>query len=89
MDAALQINPYYGKTSEAGVLAHLEAGMQYGPAIIYNVPGRTGQLRRGSSVIIPPTFSFVWRIPLVATNESDEWQNTLVQTQARTSRSRR
>lgn len=43
MDAALQINPYYGKTSEAGVLAHLEAGMQYGPAIIYNVPGRTGQ----------------------------------------------
>ncbi|MCP4297230.1 MAG: 4-hydroxy-tetrahydrodipicolinate synthase, partial [Proteobacteria bacterium] len=43
MDAALQINPYYGKTSKAGVLAHLDKLLSMGPAIIYNVPGRTGQ----------------------------------------------
>ncbi|PCJ49960.1 MAG: 4-hydroxy-tetrahydrodipicolinate synthase [Gammaproteobacteria bacterium] len=43
MHAALQINPYYGKTSEAGVLAHLSKNLDIGPAFIYNVPGRTGQ----------------------------------------------
>lgn len=43
MDCSLQINPYYGKTSEAGILKHLDAGMAFGPAIIYNVPGRTAQ----------------------------------------------
>jgi hypothetical protein len=33
-----------------------------------------GQLRRGPSVIIPPSFSFVWRIPVlvVTTSDSDE-----------------
>jgi 4-hydroxy-tetrahydrodipicolinate synthase len=43
MDAALQINPYYGKTSKKGVLTHLNRLLSLGPAIIYNVPGRTGQ----------------------------------------------
>lgn len=43
MHAALQINPYYGKTSTAGVLTHLHALLDEGPAIVYNVPGRTGQ----------------------------------------------
>ena len=43
MAAALQINPYYGKTSEAGLAAHFDAVLAEGPAIIYNVPGRTGQ----------------------------------------------
>ncbi len=43
MDAALQINPYYGRTSEQGVIAHLTAVLNIGPAFIYNVPGRTGQ----------------------------------------------
>jgi len=43
MDCSLLINPYYGKTSTKGVIMHIEAGMRYGPAIIYNVPGRTGQ----------------------------------------------
>ncbi len=43
MDAALQINPFYGKTSDAGVYAHLRTLLDVGPAIIYNVPGRTGQ----------------------------------------------
>ncbi len=43
MHAALQINPYYGKTSPKGVLAHLEATLNIGPAFVYNVPGRTGQ----------------------------------------------
>eukprot|EP01044_Picomonas_judraskeda_P013388 COSAG03_NODE_2019_length_3208_cov_212.097459_2_plen_323_part_00 len=43
MDAALHINPYYGKTSEKGVLSHLEKSMEFGPTIVYNVPGRTGQ----------------------------------------------
>lgn len=43
MDCSLLINPYYGKTSTQGILMHIEAGMQFGPAIIYNVPGRTGQ----------------------------------------------
>ncbi|WP_077338148.1 4-hydroxy-tetrahydrodipicolinate synthase [Pseudocolwellia agarivorans] len=43
MHAALQINPYYGRTSEKGVLEHFKAVLEIGPAFIYNVPGRTGQ----------------------------------------------
>jgi len=43
MDCALLINPYYGKTSNKGIVMHIEAAMDFGPAIIYNVPGRTGQ----------------------------------------------
>ncbi|KAL6756611.1 dihydrodipicolinate synthase [Haematococcus lacustris] len=43
MHAALQINPYYGKTSQAGLLTHFNAVLNEGPAIVYNVPGRTGQ----------------------------------------------
>ncbi len=43
MDVSLQINPYYGKTSNEGVTAHFEKLLDLGPTIIYNVPGRTGQ----------------------------------------------
>eukprot|EP00877_Chromochloris_zofingiensis_P004799 jgi/Chrzof1/1431/Cz10g07220.t1 len=43
MHAALQINPYYGKTSVDGLRAHFSALLAEGPAIIYNVPSRTGQ----------------------------------------------
>jgi 4-hydroxy-tetrahydrodipicolinate synthase len=43
MDCSLLINPYYGKTSNKGIIMHIEAGMEFGPAIVYNVPGRTGQ----------------------------------------------
>jgi 4-hydroxy-tetrahydrodipicolinate synthase len=43
MDAALQINPYYGKTSPEGLRAHFERCLKEGPAMLYNVPGRTGQ----------------------------------------------
>lgn len=43
MDAALQINPYYGKTSPEGLVKHFDLVLNEGPAIVYNVPGRTGQ----------------------------------------------
>eukprot|EP01025_Chloroclados_australasicus_P037034 TRINITY_DN3770_c0_g1_i2.p1 TRINITY_DN3770_c0_g1~~TRINITY_DN3770_c0_g1_i2.p1 ORF type:complete len:379 (-),score=37.11 TRINITY_DN3770_c0_g1_i2:544-1605(-) len=43
MHAALQINPYYGKTSKEGLLFHFNSCLDLGPAIIYNVPSRTGQ----------------------------------------------
>ncbi|KGJ96276.1 4-hydroxy-tetrahydrodipicolinate synthase [Colwellia psychrerythraea] len=43
MDAALQINPYYGRTSFKGVTEHFKKVLDIGPAFIYNVPGRTGQ----------------------------------------------
>ena len=43
MDYSLQINPYYGKTSEEGLLAHFNKVLDLGPAIIYNVPSRTHQ----------------------------------------------
>lgn len=43
MDASLQINPYYGRSSLAGVQAHFEKVLEIGPTFIYNVPGRTGQ----------------------------------------------
>ncbi|MGB1262376.1 MAG: 4-hydroxy-tetrahydrodipicolinate synthase [Cognaticolwellia sp.] len=43
MDASLQVNPYYGRTSFAGVTAHFNKVLDVGPAFIYNVPGRTGQ----------------------------------------------
>lgn len=40
MHAALQINPYYGKTSHAGLRAHFNAVLAEGPAIVYNVSVR-------------------------------------------------
>ncbi|MBU2871343.1 4-hydroxy-tetrahydrodipicolinate synthase [Colwellia sp. E2M01] len=43
MDAALQINPYYGRTSDKGVSEHFKRVLDIGPAYIYNVPSRTGQ----------------------------------------------
>ena len=43
MDAALQINPYYGKTSDKGLLKHFNSVLDIGPSIIYNVPSRTAQ----------------------------------------------
>ncbi len=43
MDATLQINPYYGRSSFAGVTEHFHKVLDIGPGIIYNVPGRTGQ----------------------------------------------
>ena len=43
MDAALQINPYYGRTSEQGVVEHFKKVLPLGPMFVYNVPGRTGQ----------------------------------------------
>ena len=43
MHGTLQINPYYGRTSHAGVVQHFNKVLDIGPAFIYNVPGRTGQ----------------------------------------------
>ncbi|XP_020219818.1 4-hydroxy-tetrahydrodipicolinate synthase, chloroplastic [Cajanus cajan] len=43
MHAALHINPYYGKTSLDGMVAHFQSVLPMGPTIIYNVPSRTGQ----------------------------------------------
>jgi len=43
MHGALHINPYYGKTSNDGLIKHFESVLGMGPTIIYNVPGRTGQ----------------------------------------------
>ncbi|KAL9228596.1 hypothetical protein vseg_004155 [Gypsophila vaccaria] len=43
MHAALHINPYYGKTSMEGLIAHFQSILPMGPTIIYNVPSRTGQ----------------------------------------------
>ncbi|KAL0459959.1 UNVERIFIED_CONTAM: 4-hydroxy-tetrahydrodipicolinate synthase, chloroplastic [Sesamum latifolium] len=43
MHAALHINPYYGKTSLEGLVSHFDSVLSMGPAIIYNVPSRTGQ----------------------------------------------
>ncbi|KAK3129791.1 hypothetical protein QOZ80_6BG0484780 [Eleusine coracana subsp. coracana] len=43
MDAALHINPYYGKTSSKGLISHFKTVLPMGPTIIYNVPSRTGQ----------------------------------------------
>lgn len=43
MHAALLINPYYGKTSKAGLIAHFKDALALGPGIIYNVPNRTAQ----------------------------------------------
>ncbi|XP_024379371.1 4-hydroxy-tetrahydrodipicolinate synthase, chloroplastic [Physcomitrium patens] len=43
MHGALHINPYYGKTSNEGLIRHFSSVLDMGPTIIYNVPGRTGQ----------------------------------------------
>lgn len=43
MHGSLLINPYYGKSNPKGVQFHIESAMEYGPAIIYNVPSRTAQ----------------------------------------------
>ena len=43
MHGSLHINPYYGKTSNTGVLAHFESVLPFGPTIVYNVPPWTAQ----------------------------------------------
>jgi 4-hydroxy-tetrahydrodipicolinate synthase len=43
MHAALHINPYYGRTSIAGLEQHFQMCLAEGPSMLYNVPGRTGQ----------------------------------------------
>lgn len=43
MDAALIVNPYYGKTSSAGLARHFAELSAIGPLVLYNVPARTGQ----------------------------------------------
>lgn len=43
-DAVLLVTPYYNKTSQAGLLRHFTVMAEAGgiPAIVYNVPSRTG-----------------------------------------------
>ena len=43
-DAVLVINPYYNKSTQKGIYAHIKAISDaiHTPIIIYNVPGRTG-----------------------------------------------
>ncbi|XP_057455327.1 4-hydroxy-tetrahydrodipicolinate synthase, chloroplastic-like [Lotus japonicus] len=43
MHAALHINPYYGRTSMDGLVAHYNSVLSIGPVIIYNIPTRTAQ----------------------------------------------
>ena len=43
MHVALQINPYYGKTSTQGLINHFNRVLEIGPGLIYNVPTRTAQ----------------------------------------------
>ncbi|TKY63759.1 4-hydroxy-tetrahydrodipicolinate synthase [Spatholobus suberectus] len=43
MNAALHINPYYGKTSLDGLVAHYNSVLSIRLVIICNIPSRTGQ----------------------------------------------
>jgi len=44
VDAVLQVNPYYNKPTQKGLIAHFEsiANSIRIPVILYNIPGRTG-----------------------------------------------
>jgi 4-hydroxy-tetrahydrodipicolinate synthase len=44
VDAVLQVNPYYNKPTQAGLIAHFEkiAKSIKIPVMLYNIPGRTG-----------------------------------------------
>jgi hypothetical protein len=64
----------WGLYERAHIIRYFLTSVPRQPALVVNEQRLLdfGLLRRGSSVIIPPIFSFVWRIPIVATNESDE-----------------
>lgn len=99
MDAALQINPYYGKTSMTGLREHFKcaaggqegdcqssvsavqgthpllsnlwsllcrAVLAEGPAIIYNVPGRTGGLPADAACSPQRALTLTFRLPNAA-----------------------
>jgi 4-hydroxy-tetrahydrodipicolinate synthase len=44
VDAVLQVNPYYNKPTQKGLIAHFEsvAASIKIPVVLYNIPGRTG-----------------------------------------------
>jgi hypothetical protein len=54
---------------EEGIVRGLWPGMW--PNVVKSALNR-GRLRRGPFAIIPPTFSFIWRIPIGKTKGSDE-----------------
>ena len=43
MNAAIHINPYYGKTSLDVLVAHYNSVLSIGPIIMYSIPTRTNQ----------------------------------------------
>jgi hypothetical protein len=71
-DADVKLGWVGAMDDNGDLFQHLSTGRQPWDFDRFAVVHFAGRLRRGYFIILPPPFSFVWRIPIVTRNAGDE-----------------